>query len=402
MGFLSKLWKGIKKTFKKIFKPIKKIFKSVGKFMGKIGVVGQIAMMFLPIPGLGALFGGLGSAGSKALGWLNKFGAVGQGAAKIIGSGYKFVRAVAKPFVDITKGVKGFFEDITKYVGSKIPGISDMIKSKPVDSIFGGGPNSAWSKAQETITGAFDGFRGNMSDAFSMNIDDLLPKEKIAGATFKGAVDVKPQEAIGDDFKFELGEPRTRVAPEDFDYEAIPTGAAKTAVPETFELGEPRVRVAPEDFDYESIPVEKPGSFTDTLGQQVSETTSKIGQQFQDAITDPAGFAVDQAKGFVSSQLSPTSLLSKALSKPPEMPDMYEPMRISPQFMSQKYDMMTSSMMQTDMEAFNQSSDVLGMRNMGLLQGGYGYGEPQQGFGFGGYDFNTIFENRFKQFAPAA
>ena len=136
MGFLSKLWKGIKKTFKKIFKPIKKIFKSVGKFMGKIGVVGQIAMMFLPIPGLGALFGGLGSAGSKALGWLNKFGAVGQGAAKIIGSGYKFVRAVAKPFVDITKGVKGFFEDITKYVGSKIPGISDMIKSKPVDSIL--------------------------------------------------------------------------------------------------------------------------------------------------------------------------------------------------------------------------------------------------------------------------
>ena len=81
---------------------------------------------------------------------------------------------------------------------------------------------------------------------------------------------------------------------------------------------------------------------------------------------------------------------------------MYEPMRISPQFMSQKYDMMTSSIMQTDMEAFNQSSDVLGMRNMGLLQGGYGYGEPQQGFGFGGYDFNTIFENRFKQFAPAA
>ena len=63
MGFLSKLWKGIKKTFKKIFKPIKKVFKSVGKFMGKIGVVGQIAMMFLPIPGLSALFGGLGNMG---------------------------------------------------------------------------------------------------------------------------------------------------------------------------------------------------------------------------------------------------------------------------------------------------------------------------------------------------
>ena len=50
MGFLSKLWKGVKKTFKKIFKPIKKVFKTIGKFVNKLGIVGQIAMMFIPIP----------------------------------------------------------------------------------------------------------------------------------------------------------------------------------------------------------------------------------------------------------------------------------------------------------------------------------------------------------------
>ena len=38
MGFFSKVWKGVKKTFKKIGKGIKKAFKSVGKFMGKIGI----------------------------------------------------------------------------------------------------------------------------------------------------------------------------------------------------------------------------------------------------------------------------------------------------------------------------------------------------------------------------
>ena len=57
---------------------------------------------------------------------------------------------------------------------------------------------------------------------------------------------------------------------------------------------------------------------------------------------------------------------------------------------------------QARQEIFSQDSDILGMRSMGLLQGDSGYGGAQQGFGFGGYDFNTIFENRFKQFAPAA
>ena len=47
MGFFSKIWKGVKKTFKKIGKGIKKAFKSVGKFMGKIGILGNIALIFL-------------------------------------------------------------------------------------------------------------------------------------------------------------------------------------------------------------------------------------------------------------------------------------------------------------------------------------------------------------------
>ena len=48
MGFFKKIFKGIGKVFKKIGKGIKKAFKGFGKFMGKIGVVGQIAMMFIP------------------------------------------------------------------------------------------------------------------------------------------------------------------------------------------------------------------------------------------------------------------------------------------------------------------------------------------------------------------
>ena len=56
MGFFSKIFKGVKKVFKKIGRGIKKVFKKVGKFMGKVGVVGQIALGFL-LPGVGALIG---------------------------------------------------------------------------------------------------------------------------------------------------------------------------------------------------------------------------------------------------------------------------------------------------------------------------------------------------------
>ena len=50
MGFL-------RKTFKKIGRGIKKLFKKFGKFMNKIGVLGQVAMMFI-LPGIGQAIGG--------------------------------------------------------------------------------------------------------------------------------------------------------------------------------------------------------------------------------------------------------------------------------------------------------------------------------------------------------
>ena len=47
MGFLSKGWKGLKKGVKKVARGIKKVVKKVGAAIGKLGIVGQIGMMFL-------------------------------------------------------------------------------------------------------------------------------------------------------------------------------------------------------------------------------------------------------------------------------------------------------------------------------------------------------------------
>ena len=63
MGFFSKVWKGVKKGFKKIGKGIKKGFKSFGKFMGKLGILGTIALTMLTGGlGIGAAFSGFGAS----------------------------------------------------------------------------------------------------------------------------------------------------------------------------------------------------------------------------------------------------------------------------------------------------------------------------------------------------
>ena len=102
MGFFKKIFKGVKKVFKKIGKGIKSAFKKVGKFMNKIGIIGQIGMMFI-LPGIG---------GALAKGFTNIAGAMagytGIGSSIINGAG-KFLQAaysrVGGLYNSITKGV---------------------------------------------------------------------------------------------------------------------------------------------------------------------------------------------------------------------------------------------------------------------------------------------------------
>ena len=77
MGIFSKIWKGIKKVGKKIAKGVKNTFKKIGAAIGKLGVVGQIGMMFLMPYAMGALSSFAGSA----------LGTVGQWSANLLAKG---------------------------------------------------------------------------------------------------------------------------------------------------------------------------------------------------------------------------------------------------------------------------------------------------------------------------
>jgi hypothetical protein len=144
MGFFSKIWKGIKKTVKKIGKGIKKAFGKFGKFMGKIGILGQVAMMFI-LPGIGAALGGAftGAAGALATNTLGgALGAVGQAAGKVMQFVGNTVSKAGNVFNNVTKGVTDTLGNFAKTASNKMFGTSFDAAS----NFFGAG-DSAFNRS---------------------------------------------------------------------------------------------------------------------------------------------------------------------------------------------------------------------------------------------------------------
>lgn len=158
MGFFSKVWKGVKKTFKKIGRGIKKGFQKFGKFMGKVGWLGQIAMSMI-LPGIGSLFAnGLGSM----LG-LSNITSLSQLAGNLAGSTNMFAKALGHTMgvgIQAVNLVKAPFETITKVITnfgkSAMNGMSRFFGGGNVfkGHTFTSGMSRDWTKIKQGITGA--------------------------------------------------------------------------------------------------------------------------------------------------------------------------------------------------------------------------------------------------------
>jgi len=244
MGFFKKIFKSVKKGFKSIGKGIKSAFKKFGKFMNKIGIVGQLALMFTPIGGMmagmfsklgsaaGNLFGkvvgqaagtagtaaaGTAAAGTAAAGtaaassvasgtaaalggstasalgsgMLGHGNAIIRGAGKILEAGAKFAKAGHSAFRTITDGIGSFVSEFSKTALKKIPGMEKIMPSlsSASDNFFTKSnvmvdgkmvSKSAWSTVQEKFVGNADLVTG----AFEEKID---PQQDAAKA-YKEAV----------------------------------------------------------------------------------------------------------------------------------------------------------------------------------------------------------------------
>jgi len=94
MGWFSKKWKSLKKSVKGIGKKIKKAFVKVGAAFGKLGVLGQIGLMFLmpyATGALGSFFGAGGTLSSWSAGLLK----VNNIAVQAVGHGLNIVQKAA-------------------------------------------------------------------------------------------------------------------------------------------------------------------------------------------------------------------------------------------------------------------------------------------------------------------
>ena len=140
MGFFKKLFKGVKKVFKKIGRAVKKGVQKFGKFMNKIGIVGQIAMMFI-MPHVGAfLMKGLAGAGQALAAYSGIGSTVVNAAGSVLTHAHKFATAVGNGYRTVTQGIM----DFGKTALNKIPGVTIEGASQN----FFTGPDSALSKVK--------------------------------------------------------------------------------------------------------------------------------------------------------------------------------------------------------------------------------------------------------------
>ena len=159
MGLLKKIFKPFKKVFKKIGKFVKRQFKRVGKWMGKLGVFGQVALMF--IPGLGpmiqGLFKGLGQGALSLLGkGLASANPLIKGASWLLDTARKVGGGIYKGFKTVTSAATSFIKNTTKYLANKIPGIN--LPTAP-DTFLGGGGDSVLGRVGAEVSNNFAAFK---------------------------------------------------------------------------------------------------------------------------------------------------------------------------------------------------------------------------------------------------
>ena len=181
MGFFKKIFRGVKKVFKKIGRGIKKVFMGIGKFMNKIGIVGQIAIMFLMpylAPLVGAMFQTIGGFAATALQAMGPVGsAILKGAKFVIGKAGAFATGVKNAFQTVTQGITNFMGEFTKTALQKIGFDPTQFGFKP------GGSFDKWvSSGKGTFGEAWDVVQGNITENAGKILD---PWKKSIDATTK-------------------------------------------------------------------------------------------------------------------------------------------------------------------------------------------------------------------------
>tara|TARA_Y100000004_G_scaffold146292_1_gene167128 strand:+ start:1601 stop:3070 length:1470 start_codon:yes stop_codon:yes gene_type:complete len=184
MGFLKKIGKGLRKAFKKIGQGIKKAFKKFGKFMGKIGILGQLAMMFI-LPGIGgALLKGFGAMAGNMASLTGRFaglsggalGTVVKGVGTVLKGAHGFVQAGVNAYKTVTSGIMEF----GKTALNKIPGIN--ISSAKANFF---GKEGVFEGIKLDAKRIFDPFKSNITVGKGMTLESMSKTTGLSESTLQ-------------------------------------------------------------------------------------------------------------------------------------------------------------------------------------------------------------------------
>tara|TARA_R110002012_G_scaffold514_2_gene2069 strand:- start:133 stop:1320 length:1188 start_codon:yes stop_codon:yes gene_type:complete len=226
MGFFSKIFKGVKKVFKKIGRGIKKVVTGVGKFMNKIGIVGQMALMFLPLgPLVGGLLKGAGGLAAKALTAMGPIGnSILKGAQFVIGKAGKFVTAGKNAFGTITDGIGGFVKEFTKTGLNKL-GLD------PTKFGFADVGSSTFSEAWGKVTTDITSNASKILDPFKSSItaDSATTLQGLSDSAYHSVDSIKQMNPQISDWGNIDGQ-LINLDPDFIPNQMVPTGGFKTPV----------------------------------------------------------------------------------------------------------------------------------------------------------------------------
>lgn len=304
MGFFSKVFKSVKNVVKKIGKGIKSAFKKFGKFMGKIGILGQVAMMFI-LPGIGAA---LGQAFTGVANAAAAYGGVGSTVINAAGKAMQFVgKAVGtagKVFNNVTKGVTDTLGNFAKTATNKLANKIGMenVFSDAAANFFGPG-DSAFSRSFGE-TSRFANLTGD-----NINFEDIEKNRKLEAEK----LDAINKTGTESSFNFESNDPRAYgqtefIADPRID-QAIQDGTTNFSVstdsvvadPSAFKIDQTGllegVDVAPE-INVGEINVGTPTvepSLLDRISTGIQNIPERVATKVGEIADDPLGYA---GKGF--------------------------------------------------------------------------------------------------------
>lgn len=205
-GF-KKIGSGFKKAFKSIGRGIKSAMGKVGKFMGKIGWVGQLALMFTPVGAMMSnMFSSIGNVAggmfSNVTGALAKGGKFAQGAGKLLEAGASFAKAGHSAFRTITDGVAAFTNEFVGATLNKIPGMERLlpgIKGKEFGNLWSATEDAVMGNANKVVSYFKEGIKSGsqvfsaaqaniVNDAVALTGEGTIPGSKAQ----TGMTDDKP------------------------------------------------------------------------------------------------------------------------------------------------------------------------------------------------------------------